>query len=422
VPALEQAINQIIRRHEALRTIFPDVEGWPTQVILPEQPITLLVTDLSALPKSKAKVAQHRLASAEAERSFDLSTGPLIRAGVRRMNEREHMVQVTMHHIVSDGWSLGVFCREVSALYEAFAAGNPTPLPALRIQYGDFAAWQRQHMQGDKLARQRSYWKKQLAGMPPVLELPSDRPRPEVATFHGAKFRFMLPKTLSDNLNTLSRQEGVTLFMVLLAAFDVLLYRYTYQPDIVVGTAIANRSRSETEPLMGFFVNLVIMRTDMNGNTTFRELLARVKQLTLAAYQHQDVPIEQIIEMLQPQRSLNRSPLYQVEFTLQNAPLEPLETRDLTFTPVNVQPDSSETDFNLIMSETKNGLAGEIIYSTDLFEPPTIERMADHFRTLLQGIVEEPQRRIMELSLTSNREAEALLAQWDGGATSAVAG
>jgi non-ribosomal peptide synthetase component F len=322
-----------------------------------------------------------------------------------------------MHHIVSDGWSLGVFCREVSILYEAFAAGCSTPLPPLRIQYGDFAAWQRQHMQGDRLAKQQSYWKKQLAGMPPVLELPSDRRRPDVATFHGAKFRFMLPKTLSDNLNALSRQEGVTLFMVLLAVFDVLLYRYTYQPDIVVGTAIANRNRSETEPLMGFFVNMLVMRTDMNGNPSFRELLDRVKQLTLAAYQHQDVPFEQVIEMLQPQRSLNRSPLYQVEFTLQNAPLEPLETRDLTFTPVNVQPDSSETDFNLIMSESKNGLAGEIIYSTDLFDAATIERMADHFQTLLQGVVEAPQRRIDELSLTTNTEAQSLLAQWGGGSS-----
>jgi non-ribosomal peptide synthetase component F len=247
-----------------------------------------------------------------------------------------------------------------------------------------------------------------------VLELPGDRRRPEIATFHGAKFRFMLPKTLSDNLNMLSRQEGVTLFMVLLAAFDVLLYRYTYQPDIVVGTAIANRNRSETEPLMGFFVNMLVMRTDMSGNPSFRELLERVKPMTLAAYQHQDVPFEQIIEMLQPPRSLNRSPVYQVEFTLQNAPLEPLETRDLKFTPVNVQPDSSETDFNLIMSESKNGLAGEIIYSTDLFDAATIERMADHFQTLLQGVVEEPQRRIMELSLTTNSEAQALLAQWVG--------
>ena len=417
VLALEQAINEISRRHEVLRTIFPDVEGWPAQVILPQQPITLLVTDLSALPKAKAEAAQQRLARAEAERSFDLSTGPLIRAVVTRKNEREHLVQVTMHHIVSDGWSLGVFCREVSALYEAFAAGNPTPLPALRIQYGDFAAWQRQHMQGDGLAKQRSYWKKQLAGMPPVLDLPSDRRRPDIATFHGAKFHFMLPKALSESLNTLSRNEGATLFMVLLAAFDVLLYRYTYQTDIVVGTAIANRNRRETEPLMGFFVNMVVLRTDVNGNPRFRELLERVKQITLAAYQHQDVPFEQIIEMLQPQRSLNRSPLYQVEFTLQNAPLEPLQTRDLTFTPVNVQPDSAETDFNLIMSENSNGLAADIIYSTGLFDPATIERMADHFQTLLQGIVEEPQRRILDLSLTTNTEAQSLLAQWDGGAT-----
>lgn len=419
VPALEQAINEIINRHEALRTIFPEVEGWPAQVILPEQPLNLLVTDLSALAGDKAEAVQHRLAIAEAERSFDLAQGPLLRVVVRRMAEQDHLVQVTMHHIVSDGWSLGIFCREVTALYEAFAGGWPTPLPDLPIQYGDFAAWQRQHLQDDRLAEQRSYWKKQLAGIPPVLELPSDRQRPQVASFQGAKFHFVLPKALSEDLNTLSRNEGATLFMVLLAAFDVLLYRYTYQPDIVVGTAIANRNRRETEPLMGFFVNMVVMRTDMNGNPRFRELLERVKQVTLAAYQHQDVPIEQIIEMLQPQRSLNRSPIYQVEFTLQNAPLEPLQTRDLTFTPVNVQPDSAETDFNLIMSESTDGLACDIIYSTDLFDPSTIERMADHFHSLLQGIVEQPQQRIMELPLTSNREAESLLAHWNSAATAA---
>lgn len=421
VPALEQAINEIIHRHETLHTIFPDVKGWPAQVILQEEPITLLVADLSALPRAKAEAVQQRLAGAEAERPFDLSRGPLIRASVSRMNALEHVVQVTMHHIVSDGWSLNIFRREISTLYEAFAAGNPTPLPPLPIQYGDFAVWQRQHLQGERLAEQLSYWKKQLAGMPPVLELPSDRRRPAIPTFHGAKFSFMLTKELSESLKTLSRQEGTTLFMVLLAAFDVLLYRYTYQPDIVVGTAIANRNRAETEPLIGFFVNMLVMRTDMSGNPSFRELLERVKQMTLAAYQHQDVPFEQIIEMLQPQRSLNLSPLYQVEFTVQNAPFEPLETHGLRFEPIEVPPDSAETDFNFIISETENGLIGDVIYSTDLFDATTIERMTDHFQTLLQGIVEEPERRILQLELTTNREAQVLLAQWDGGATSAIA-
>lgn len=419
LPALQQAINEIIHRHEALRTIFPEVEGWPVQMILAEQPITVLVTDLSALPNAKAEAAQHRLANAEVERPFDLSSGPVIRAGVTRMNQREHVVQVTMHHIVSDGWSLGIFCREVSALYEAFAVGSPASLPAPAIQYGDFAVWQRLYLEGDRLAEQRSYWKKQLSGIPPLLQLPSDRPRREIATFHGAKFSFTMPRELSESLNKLSRDEGATLFMVLLAAFDVLLYRYTYQEDIVVGTAIANRNRAETEPLIGFFVNMLVMRTDVSGNPSFRELLARVKKMTLAAYQHQDVPFEQIIEMLQPQRSLNHSPIYQVEFTLQNAPLEPLETRGLTFEPINVQRESSETDFNFIVSESKDGLIGDVIYATDLFDAATIERMAEHFQTLLQGIVEEPDQRILELALTSTREAQALLAQWDGGANRA---
>jgi len=269
------------------------------------------------------------------------------------------------------------------------------------------------------LAEQLSYWKKQLSGIPPVLELPSDRPRREIATFHGAKSSFTMPKELSESLNKLGRDEGATLFMVLLAAFDVLLYRYTYQEDIVVGTAIANRNRAETEPLIGFFVNMLVMRTDVSGNPSFRELLARVKTMTLAAYQHQDVPFEQIIEMLQPQRSLNYSPIYQVEFTLQNAPLEPLESHGLTFEPISIQRESSETDFNFIVSESKDGLIGDVIYSTDLFDAATIERMTEHFQTLLEGIVEEPDQRVLELALTSNREAQALLAQWDGGANRA---
>lgn len=422
VPALEQAINEIIHRHEAVRTTFPEVKGWPAQVILPVQRIPFVVTDLSALPKTKAEAAQQQLVRADVERSFDLSRGPLIRASVRRMDKEEHLVQMTMHHIVSDGWSLSILCREVSALYEAFAAGNPTPLPDLPIQYVDFAVWQREYLQGETLAQQLSYWKKQLAGAPPVLELPSDRPRPEIATFRGATFQFMLPQELSESIKTLSRNEGVTLFMVLLAAFDVLLYRYTYQPDVVVGTAIANRNRRETEPLIGFFVNMLVMRTDMSGNPSFRGLLERVKQMTLAAYQHQDVPFEQIMEMLQPQRSLNRSPVYQVEFTLQNAPVEPLETQGLTFTPINMQLDSTDTDFNFLISESGNRLVGNVVYSTDLFDAATIERMTNHFQTLLQGIVEEPDRRVLELDLTTTGEARALLAQWGGGAVSGAAG
>lgn len=416
VAALEQAVNEIIHRHEALRTIFPEVEGLPVQVILPEQPITFIVTDLSGLPKPKAEAAQERLARIDVERSFNLSRGPLIRASVRRMDAEEHLVQLTMHHIVSDGWSLGIICREVSALYEAFAAGHPTSLPDLPIQYGDFAVWQRDHLQGERLDQQLSYWKQQLAGAPPVLELPSDHPRPPVSTFHGSKLHFMLSRELSEKLYALSRQEGVTLFMLLLAVFDVLLYRYTYQQDIVVGTAIANRNRTETESLIGFFINMLVMRTDMSGNPTFRQLLERVKEMTLAAYQHQDVPFEQIMEMLQPQRSLNRSPVYQVEFTVQNAPLEPLETHGLTFAALNVEPDTADTDFNFIVLETGTGqLIGCVIYATDLFDAATIERMTNHFQTLLQGIVADPDRRILELDMTTNKEAQVLLGQWDGG-------
>ena len=410
--ALELSLNEIVRRHEVLHTVFETVAGRPVQRVAPFTPISLRSMNLGDVPSAERSATLKQLAGEERQQPFDLSRGPLIRALLVVLGEQEHALLLTLHHSVSDGWSMGILCREMQALYEAFASGAPMPLPALPIQYADFAVWQREHLQGEVLDEQLAYWREQLANVSSVLELPSDRRRPEVASFRGARLTFELNKELTDRLKALSQREGATLFMVLLAAFDVLLYRYSNQTDIAVGTAIANRNRDETEGLIGFFVNMLVLRTDMKGNPTFIDLLQRVKQMTLAAYQHQDVPFEQIIEMLQPQRSLNRTPLYQVEFVLQNAPLEPLEVRGLRFTPIDVQEVSSETDLNLVMTESESGLAGDVVYATELFDATTIERMMGHFRNLLEEIVKAPEQRLLELPLTSGNETRALLATW----------
>jgi amino acid adenylation domain-containing protein len=374
--------------------------------------MSLRSINLSDVPRDERPATLEQLATDESQRPFDISRGPLIRALLVVFNEQEHALLFTLHHIVDDGWSIGILSREVSVLYDAFVSGAPVPLPELPIQYADFAVWQREYLQGDALNEQLSYWRNQLANIPPVLELPVDRPRPDLGSFRGARMTFELSKELRQQLKELNQREGVTQFMVLLAAFDVLLYRYSNQPDIVVGTAIANRNRDETESLIGFFVNMLVMRTDLSGNPTFLEVLKRVKQMTLAAYQHQDVPIEQIIEMLQPQRSLNRTPLYQVEFTLQNMPLEQVEARGLRLTPLDVRAVSSDTDLDLIMSESEQGLFGEVIYQTDLFDETTIERMMSHFQNLLEEIAKAPEQRILDLPLTSGSETRALLARW----------
>jgi amino acid adenylation domain-containing protein len=412
VSALELSLNEIIRRHEVLHTVFDTVGGRPVQRVAPFTPISLRSLNFSDVPQDERSSTLKQLAADERQHPFDLSRGPLIRALLVALGEQEHALLLTLHHSVSDGWSIGVLCREMQALYDAFASETPVSLPALPIQYADFAVWQREHLQGAVLDEQLSYWRTQLANVSSVLELPTDRRRPEIASFRGARVTFEVNQELTQQLKTLCQREGVTLFMVLLATLDALLYRYSGQTDIAVGTAIANRNRDETEGLIGFFVNMLVMRTDLKGNPTFLELLQRVKQMTLAAYQHQDVPFEQIIEMLQPQRSLNRTPLYQIEFTLQNAPLEPLEVHGLRFTPIDVQEVSSETDLNLIMTESESGLAGEVVYATDLFDATTIERMMGHFRNLLEEIVKAPEQRLLELPLTSGSETRALLTTW----------
>jgi len=417
LPAMAQCLNEIVRRHQVLRTTFATVKGRPFQSIAPTLSLSLPVVDLRELAKPECETHVRQLAMENARRLFDLARDPLLRATLLRLDEKTHVLLLNMHHIVSDGWSQGVFVRELMALYRAFVDDQPSPLPELPIQYADFAAWQREWLQGEVLDRQLSYWKQQLGGPLPTLELPTDHPRPPIRTPWGAQQSLAFSPSLTEALQALSRQEGCTLFMTLLAAFNTLLYRYTAQADILVGSPIANRNRVEVEPLIGFFVNTLTLRTDLSGNPTFRQLLARVRETTLDAYTHQDLPFEKLVEALQPERDLSRPPLFQVMFILQNAPLPSLELPGLTLRSMQVDNGTAKFDLTLSMVETEEGLAGSWEYNTDLFDDSTVNRMAGHFQTLLESIVADPERRIGDLPILTKAERHQLLVEWNDTAT-----
>lgn len=406
VTALQQSLNEILRRHEALRTTFVAVEGQPVQVIASKQTLTLPVVDLQELQQ-----AIH-LATELAQQPFDLARDLLLRAKLLRLDTDEHVLVLVIHHIVFDGWSLGVFIQELATLYEAFAIALPSPLSELSIQYADFALWQRQWLQGEVLETQLAYWKQQLADLP-VLQLPTDRPRPVVQTFRGAVEFLMLPKSLTEALKALSQGSGVSLFMTLLAAFKTLLYRYTGQDDIVVGSGIANRHRGGIDSLIGFFVNILVLRTDLSANPSFRELLDRVRKITLDAYDHQDLPFEKLVEELQPERELARMPLFQVVFVLQNAPMRSLELPGLTLSPLAIHTKTARFDIEVELVERPEGLYGSFEYNTDLFDAATIARMLGHFQTLLEGIVADPEQRLADLPLLTEAERQQLLVEWN---------
>jgi len=413
VTALERGINEIVRRHEALRTTFATVDGHPVQIIAPNLTLSLLVEDLRKLPETERGAEAQRLLTEEIRRPFDLAQGPLLRTILLWLDDEEHALLLTMHRIVSDDRSIRVFNRELVALYEAFYTGKPSPLPELPIQYADFTVWQRQWLQGEVLEGQLSYWREQLGGDLPVLELPTDRLRPATQTFQGAHHSFVLSSDLTDALKASSCQEGVTLFMTLLAAFKTLLYRYTGQEDVVVGSPIANRNRSEIEGLIGFFVNTLALRTDLSGNPTFRELLGRVREVTLGAHARQDLPFEKLVQDLQPERDLSRTPLFQVMFTFQNAPAEALALPGLTVNPLEIETETAQFDLTLSMEETGQGLKGVVKYNTDLFDAATIERMIGHFRILLEGAVVNSEQRLWELPLLTEAERHQLLVAWN---------
>ncbi len=408
---LEQSLNAIVQRHEVLRTTFGTMDGQPVQVIAPHLTLSLPVVDLRGLPNQEQEAEVQRRIAKDAQRPFDLSKSPLLRTTLLQLNEQTHILLLVMHHIISDGWSMGVLVHEVSTLYDAFAKGCPSPLPELPIQYADFAVWQREWLQGEVLETQQSYWKQQLRGNLPVLQLPTERSRPSVQTGQGATQFFRLTPNLSEALKILSQREGVTLFMTLLAGFKTLLYRYTQQHDILVGSSIANRNRAETEQLIGVFVNTLVMRTDLSGTSTFRELLHQVREVALEAYEHQDLPFEQLVE--EPERSLSHHPVFQVWFALNNAPIPDLKLPGLTASLLEVKSDTAKFDLSLDMMETAEGLMGSVEYSTDLFDAATISRMVGHFLTLLEGIVANPQVRLGDLPLLTAAERHQLLVQWN---------
>ncbi len=413
VDALEWALAEIARRHEVLRTTFTVRDGNPVQVIAPEMNFVLPVVDLSTNPTEQRETDAKRLAEEEARRPFNISRDPMFRAKLIRLNQQEHALVLVMHHIAGDGWSMGVFSREIAALYEARAQGKPSPLPQLSIQYADFAAWQRQWLHGDVLEKQLAYWKEQLAGAPSSLDLPTDRPRPAIETFRGAFVFGNLAKDLKESLAALSRKEGVTLFMTLLAGFQALLSRYTGREDVVVGSPIANRANHDIEDLIGFFVNSLALRTDLSGNPSFRELLKRVREVALGAYAHQHVPFEKLVEELQPERSLSHNPLFQVSFVLQNAPMPPLSLAGLTITPMTATSRTAKFDLTVFLRETADSLVCALEYNTDLFDELTIQRMLGHFETLLRGAVANPDQKLTDLPLLAEQERNQLLVGWN---------
>lgn len=413
VPALEQTLNEIVLRHEALRTSFMTVEGQPIQVIDPTLTISLPIVDLRKFSEVEREAEVLRLTTEEARRPFNLAKAPLLRATLLHLSEVEQVVLFTMHHIVSDDWSMKILIKEVAALYQAFNLGQPSALVELPIQYADFAVWQQQWLQGEELQTQLFYWIQQLDGAPSMIELPTDFPRPAIQNYQGARQSIVLPKSLTQALKKLSQQEGTTLFMTLLAAFKVFLYHYTQQNDILVGTPIANRNRSEIEGLIGFFVNTLVLRTDLGGNPSFRELLRRVRQVTLEAYTHQDLPFEYLVEKLQPQRDLSYSPLFQVMFALQNVRKDELKLPGITLSSLQLEKQTAQFDLSVDFFETESGLSGWFEYNTDLFDASTVTRMVKHFCKLLSDIVANPEQHIAELSLLTQVEQQQLLVEWN---------
>ncbi len=396
VEALHRSINEIVRRHAALRTTFTTVDAQPVQQVADELVLPLPLVDLRSLAADEREQTMQALTVAEADLPFDLEQGPLLRAKLLWLDEQEYLLLICLHHIISDGWSSGVLMGELAALYSACASGQPPSLPALPIQYGDFAAWQRNWLQGDRLEQLVSYWKRQLAGLTP-LELPTDYPRPVAQSFRGTTKYATFPLVLLEALRELSLQHNTTLFMVLVAAFNVVLHHHTRGEDIVIGTDVANRVRPETEPLIGFFVNQLVLRTDLSRNPSFQALLARVCEVVLGAYDHQDLPFHLLVDSLQLKRDLSRTPLFQVKLILQNAPRPPLELPGLTMRILRLESSNAVFDLSLFLSETAEGLEAAVRYNTDLFRPATIERLLEHFELVLQRIVVQPDVLLDEL-------------------------
>ncbi|MEN3329190.1 MAG: hypothetical protein V7638_3997 [Acidobacteriota bacterium] len=413
VNALERSLNELLRRHESLRTSFSILDGEAVQVIAPDLQVDLQQTDLAHLVDDEAEAEAQRLATADAQHPFDLRRAPLLRASLLRLAAEHHILLLSVHHIVTDGWSTGVFYRELTTLYRAFNAGEEPGLPELPIQYADFAVWQRNWLKGEVLEAHLNYWCEQLAGAAPTINLPTDHPRPAVEGFRGARQLVRIPAALLQSLKQLSKQEGVTLFMTLLAAWAALLSRYSGEEEVIVGSPIANRMRAELEGLIGFFVNALVMRTSFHRNPSFKELLAQVREVTLGAYAHQDLPFENLVEVLQPERELSHNPLFQVVFVLQNAPQDAVAAGDLEMSVAETARAIARFDLEFHLWESAQELNGYIIYSTELFEAETIDRMMGHYQTVLENMVADPQQRVRDCELMPAAEKDQLLLEWN---------
>ncbi|MEO1134714.1 MAG: condensation domain-containing protein, partial [Cyanobacteria bacterium J06639_1] len=410
VDTLQRALDELARRHDILRTAFPTLaDGSTSQAIAPLPTVPVEISTLT--------VPLADWLAREAAKPFDLATEPLLRVKLLHLADGAQVLSVTMHHIISDAWSIGIFFDELATLYRAFRQGKASPLAPLAIQYADYTLWQRQRLQGEVLDSQLDYWTQQLADLPTCLELPSDRPRPPVQTFCGRRYEARLPESLGDRLQAFARDRNVTPFMVLLAAFQVLLYRYSGQPDIAVGTPIANRQHPDLEPLVGFFVNTLVMRARIEDDTTVEDFLSQVRRTALEAYDRQDVPFDRVVEALQPERSLAHSPLFQVMFVMQNAPLASLELAGVRVTPLDVPTHTAKFDLTLEMKESDRGWVGTWEYNSDLFDVDTIVRMATHLEMLLQGMLEDATRSLSTLPLLSESERQRILKDWNDTAT-----
>ncbi|MFN6184609.1 MAG: condensation domain-containing protein, partial [Microcystis sp.] len=413
VDVLEKSLQEIIQRHESLRTNFATIEGNPVQVIKPESNWQLTLVNGKDSPKYREEQEIKKWLEIRSHQPFDLANDSLIRATLLKLSDTEHFLLICLHHIVSDGWSMGVFIEELTTLYNAYTKGLEPLLQELPIQYADFAIWQREYLQGEIRQNQLNYWQKQLAAAPALLHLPTDYPRPLQQSFQGDRIKCILSPELSQGLNKLSREKGVTLFMTLLTAFQTLLYRYTGQTDILVGTPIANRTRSELAGLIGFFVNTLVLRTDLAGNPSFSELLKQVRETATDAYDHQDLPFEMLVEAIQPERNMSYTPLFQVMFGLDTQVLNQIDLEGIKATIQPLESKTAKFDLSLSIQVKEAGLTAHWEYNTDLFEKSTIERLSGHFVNLLTGIIANPEQTVSQLPLLTESERNQLLFDWN---------
>ena len=411
--ALKCSLNEIVRRHEILRTTFVASNGTPAQHIHAAFSLDPPLVDLSSFPEQERQRQVDQLLKEASQQPFDLQTGPLLRTQIVRLEEEEHLFVLVFHHIITDAWSMGILNQELTHLYAAYCGSQPSPLPDPPVQYADYAVWQHKWLQEEQAKQQRAYWEQQLAGAPPTLSLPADHPRPPIQSFRGKTLPFWLPSTTLEALRRFSRSEEVTLFMLLLTIFQILLARYTGQEDIVVGSPIANRTCAETESLIGFLVNTLVLRTDLAGNPTFREVLQRVRNMTLEAYDHQDFPFDQLVGLFQLERNLSYNPLFQAMFSLENTPQAPAELQDLRLQSANPTNTAAKFDLSAMFHEEPGGLRGEFEYSVDLFERTTVERLIKHYQTLLEGALKEPDQCIWDLPLLTEQEQRQILVDWN---------